>query len=287
MAVGTRTSVFGVVESLKSGCDNSPKGSIDGPIVGMCTILNEDPRFYTTSSCSGRISLFASASQACKGSSGHWLLSSHVPISGTSLMSPLASFMEDVQVRNVADPESVDLKHEPAIIHVRCIDLDSAKSLLHVALKAGFRESGIVLGKKKVMLAIRTTSNVLEVPVMKNGNILVPDAFLSALCDIANRKFAANMERLTRLEQHVRAWLASAGTIVNSQQPPRTQSQFTLPRPSSSANPPLFKFYPAQAAQVGASPNSALIRLWGASSTSVSGGTPFDSGLHPGPLSNC
>ena len=45
---------------LAVGCDNSPKGSIDAPIRGLVDALNADPRFVTTSSCSGRISLFAS-----------------------------------------------------------------------------------------------------------------------------------------------------------------------------------------------------------------------------------
>ena len=60
----------------------------------------------------------------------------------------------------------VCLKVEPAILHVQCRTTDAAKRLLQVALRAGYRESGLVLSQSsKVMLAIRTTSNCLDIPV--------------------------------------------------------------------------------------------------------------------------
>ena len=48
-------------------------------------------------------------------------------------------------------PRQVALKHEPAILHVQCRDVEAARSLLLLALTSGFRESGIVLsGSQKV-----------------------------------------------------------------------------------------------------------------------------------------
>ena len=44
---------------LKEKADLSKKGSIDAPIVGLVECLNESEPYYTTSSCSGRILLYA------------------------------------------------------------------------------------------------------------------------------------------------------------------------------------------------------------------------------------
>jgi len=100
---------------------------------------------------------------------------------------------------------SVALKMEPGILHVQCRDVSAAKWLLQVALRAGFRESGLVLSDSaKVMLAIRTTSNCLELPVAvsdESGTMrtLVPPEYLSLIVEQANAKFEANAARLDRL----------------------------------------------------------------------------------------
>jgi tRNA(Phe) wybutosine-synthesizing methylase Tyw3 len=59
----------------------------------------------------------------------------------------------------------ITFKVEAPILHVQCRTLDSATRLLFLALRTGFRESGIVLSSSsKVMLGIRTTANTLELP---------------------------------------------------------------------------------------------------------------------------
>ena len=41
--------------------DKSPKGGLDAPIVPLIHAINRHPDYVTTSSCSGRIALFAGA----------------------------------------------------------------------------------------------------------------------------------------------------------------------------------------------------------------------------------
>jgi len=104
-------------------------------------LINDDPHFVTTSTCSGRISVFASSAaptttaplsgsegtgtggggESRGGSSGHgkggggrWLLSSHAPVSPGTVQAALA---------RVGAGEDAVLKHEPAIMHVRCVDM--------------------------------------------------------------------------------------------------------------------------------------------------------------------
>ena len=54
--------------------DKSPKGSLDAPIVELIQIINQCPDIYTTSSCSGRVTLFLENHER-KG--GSWLYLSH------------------------------------------------------------------------------------------------------------------------------------------------------------------------------------------------------------------
>lgn len=62
-----------------SAVDLSPKGSIDTPILPLIELLNSHHLISTTSSCSGRISVFLDGelSTTGKGGGGRWVLISH------------------------------------------------------------------------------------------------------------------------------------------------------------------------------------------------------------------
>ena len=89
-------------------------------------------------------------------------------------------------------------------------DVDAAKRLLQAALAAGFRESGLVLSNsEKVMLAIRTTANSLELPLHLGGRQLVVGDALDALVAHANGRFDANTQRIDALHNEFRAACAA------------------------------------------------------------------------------
>lgn len=89
---------------------------------------------------------------------GTWLLSSHAPVDAPAIHAALAGCQALGQAGG-----SVTLKQEPLVLHVECRDLAAAEGLLRVGVGSGFRESGISLGKKRVLVAIRTGANSLEV----------------------------------------------------------------------------------------------------------------------------
>ncbi|KAH9368651.1 hypothetical protein HPB48_004670 [Haemaphysalis longicornis] len=121
------------------GADVSRKGSIDARIVQVVDCLNVFPQYYTTSSCSGRIIVFSGAT--------------------------------DAALENVSN--SLTLKLEPFILHVRCHSVDAAQKLLAASIGAGCRNSGILLSRSgKVHLAVRTTL-AMEVPLTDGGTVLV------------------------------------------------------------------------------------------------------------------
>ncbi|ETV77774.1 hypothetical protein, variant [Aphanomyces astaci] len=188
-----------IMHKLQEVIDKSPKGSVDAPIVDMITRLNAHPNYVTCSSCSGRIAVFCGVAQTPHDEDSHlitkggkWLVSSHAPVTYDEFTSSV-----------LADPTSLQgmviFKHEPFIMHVQCRDEESAKALLQVGLACGFRESGVVLGNKRTMVAIRTTANAMEIPIALQGQLMVTDAYLRWILDIANQKFHANRSKTDKL----------------------------------------------------------------------------------------
>ena len=56
--------------------DASPKGSVDEGVRELIDLINTSDGFITTSSCAGRIAVFAGG----KGGGGDWLYTSHEPL---------------------------------------------------------------------------------------------------------------------------------------------------------------------------------------------------------------
>lgn len=222
-----------ILFKLRELIDYSPKGSIDAPIARFVPRLNAVPELVTTSSCSGRIAVYAhdgghgapptavvdndddgdAAGEPSAGApggstkgAGAWLLVTHEdPLTEAGLSDALAGS---------AYPDAV-LKVEPFILHVQARDLPAARRLLHVAIAAGFRESGITVGARgKTIVAVRTTASSLEVPLRAGGRTIVDAAYARELVAIANERFAEIGARRARfIAAFVAEYPAAAATV--------------------------------------------------------------------------
>lgn len=192
----------GIIEALDQPevSDKSKKGGVDAPIFDLIDLLNKSEDYATTSSCSGRVSVFVAKPVETK-SSGEWLLVTHDPIESSD---------EVIQcLQNIQDyPENtlISFKFEPLIIHVMCRTLQAARSLHHLTSESGFRNSGITIGKKKITVAIRNTI-LLDVPLALSGKLLVNEDYIKVLVQLANEKFAENKNRIDRLTNNLRTML--------------------------------------------------------------------------------
>ncbi|KAI8934880.1 hypothetical protein NX059_008554 [Plenodomus lindquistii] len=161
--------------------DLSPKGSIDAPIRTLIDEINGLAGLVTTSSCSGRISVFCEGRKAVskgsdtaaeaqldtspaldigdspagpggKGGGGAWLFISHstIPQAESTSLDYMAKFglqsstPQKLTIADVAARRYIHLKFEPMILHILTASLQDAQSVLTAALSAGFRESGAV-----------------------------------------------------------------------------------------------------------------------------------------------
>ncbi|XP_048587337.1 tRNA wybutosine-synthesizing protein 3 homolog isoform X5 [Nematostella vectensis] len=145
-----------------SQADLSKKGSIDEPIVNLVDYINGLDAFFTTSSCSGRISVFTEGHGQRKKCS-EWRYITH----GQADLESVLESLEDCKRDAV-------LKFEPFVLHVQC------KSLEHAQL-----------------MAVRSTHS-LEVPLICNGNLLVSKEYIQYVVDMANKKMEDNKDRIQR-----------------------------------------------------------------------------------------
>ncbi|KAJ4356027.1 uncharacterized protein N0V89_004054 [Didymosphaeria variabile] len=211
--------------------DLSPKGSVDAPIRALIGDLNVLEGLVTTSSCSGRISVFlegrkadptdaypqeeSKAGPGGKGGGGLWLYISHdtVATSLDGLSDLMATFGltkgGSVNKTSKTACRYIHLKFEPMILHILTASLEDCQRVLTAALSAGFRESGAVSmtpsksGEINPMVAVRSTGysfdSIIGYHDDAGRNIaLVDQKYLQTLMHIANERFQINAERIAR-----------------------------------------------------------------------------------------
>ena len=186
----------------KSSLDKSPKGFVDPLILPFMEVINKSKSFSTTSSCSGRIAIFAEKSSEKQ---GFWLFVSHEPHNDINSL-----FKHKVVVQNnwnIADFEGMQMisfKFEPFILHVSSPNAEAGQELLNVVFEAGYRTSGLVNGKKRCMVVIKDTLKI-DSPigyydsVTDTVNLIVENTYLELLLALGNEKFHANNAKMAKL----------------------------------------------------------------------------------------
>ncbi|KAE8609534.1 hypothetical protein XENTR_v10011835 [Xenopus tropicalis] len=175
-------------QSLRKA-DVSKKGSVDEDIEETVRLINQQERYFTTSSCSGRVIMINETldSSIIQKQNCSWLFVTHQLCKPDDVFAALKNATGDVV-----------LKFEPFVLHVQCHKLEDAQILHGVAINSGFRNSGITVGKKgKIIMAVRSTHG-LEVPLTQNGKCLVSQEYIEFLVQTANRKMEENKRRITR-----------------------------------------------------------------------------------------
>ncbi|XP_054157790.1 tRNA wybutosine-synthesizing protein 3 homolog [Oppia nitens] len=177
--------------------DLSLKGSIDEPIVPLITTLNDCRVYYTTSSCSGRITVLADSTVQNVKSSAKWLFISHDLVQSQDILAAIQS---------PADcPPFGSFKVEPFVLHVCADGLLAARQLLEVAIACGFRNSGLTVSKKqRFIVAVRNCPS-LEVPIICDNRLIVSEDYIKHITDIANEKLRQNFAKINKFYSSVKS----------------------------------------------------------------------------------
>ncbi|ORY12292.1 tRNA wybutosine-synthesizing protein [Clohesyomyces aquaticus] len=215
--------------------DLSPKGSIDLPIRSLIGEINRLKGLVTTSSCSGRISVFLEgrkrkqvagfpesqregqdAGPGGKGG-GSWLYISHDPMkfeeheSSKPLMTKfgMRKPRDESEMAPSIECSFIHLKFEPMILHILTASMKDSHQVLTGAMNAGFRESGAMSlspsksGEINPMVAIRSTGYSFDAIIGFQNECgdkiaMVDEPYLQTLTAIANERFVLNLERIFR-----------------------------------------------------------------------------------------
>ncbi|XP_010152087.1 PREDICTED: tRNA wybutosine-synthesizing protein 3 homolog [Eurypyga helias] len=110
----------------------------------------------------------------------------------------------------------VVLKFEPFVLHVLCRELRDAQLLHSAAIESGFRNSGITVGRGgKIVMAVRST-HCLEVPLSRQGKLMVSEEYIEFLVDVANGKMEENSRRIDRFYRCLELALNAAASTNNA-----------------------------------------------------------------------
>jgi tRNA wybutosine-synthesizing protein 3 len=187
--------------------DLSRAGHVDARARRCVGVVNLHPHFYTTSSCAGRVSLFADPTAATRAGGmkgGEWVYVNHEPADADDVVAAVAHKLEGEGARG-GDPEcTLVLRFEPFILAVEAVSVEEGSRMVAAAREAGFRESGITSCDKRIIIAVRCSIR-MEVPVVSKGVRLVTEEGLRGLIAIANEKHAANAARADRLVERFTA----------------------------------------------------------------------------------
>ena len=198
------------LEFLAPELDRSRAGGIDPPIQALCALINDHPDFYTTSSCSGRVVLFwqrdaaaeseeqAEGEERTKAAGGGWLYITH----DEPTLPELLAAAETLPASGL-----VVFKQEPFLLHVRCRGMEAAATLYRLARECGLRESGVAPGDFP-LCAIRSSALKMDAVVGSDGAWVVSPEYLALTVRLATEKMRANLAKLDKLEQCLRAALS-------------------------------------------------------------------------------
>lgn len=210
--------------------DFSRAGHVDERARPIVALVNSHPSFFTTSSCAGRVSLFAdptSATRAAGMKGGEWVYVNHDPADADAVVAAVRRKLGDARDEDAAedaaapvpDPEcTLVLRFEPFILSVEASSIDEGGRIVACARDAGYRESGITASDKRTVCSIRCSIR-MEVPVVSRGVRLVTDDALRALVGIANEKWTANAARAERLVERFTAVFGSETTTTTPTTP--------------------------------------------------------------------
>lgn len=155
--------------------DFSKKGSIDKHILPLLLRINASDKFYTTSSCAGRILIYRRAE---KKKDVEWIFSSHEKTGYE-------------QIKKLELPAKFWFKQDSFILHIVSRDLESAEKLIKLAKNIGLKRSGIQSIKPRINIEILYHQN-LEVPFFRTYD----ENYMRYIIDIANNNLEKNRKKI-------------------------------------------------------------------------------------------
>ena len=165
---------------------------VDIEIIPILDIINSFENLYTSSSCYGRIVLLEIPKIGDK-KNAKWLGKWHRTIKTDEVTS----------ASQKAKTGQLWLLAQSLIIHIVAKTNSDAEKILKTAISSGFKNSGIKSLGRKVVVEICSTER-LDAPVGRNGDLFCDEKFLNLLVKIANDVIKRSNIKLKRLTEQLK-----------------------------------------------------------------------------------
>ena len=159
--------------------DKSHEQKWDEKIKGLCDKINSSEDYFTTSSCSGRVTVVRASVEKVKDA---FVFKSH----DKACVSDVEGILDD----------GLYFRQEPCALHVACRTLEDAQKFLNLARNLGWKKSGIISSGKRFVIELFSTEMIV-VPLMKN----MDREFLELVVRDANLKVERTWGKILRLEE--------------------------------------------------------------------------------------
>lgn len=165
--------------------DKSYIGKWDKRIKSLCTTINKSLRYYTTSSCSGRVVIMIDEKQK---KPDLFLNVYHDKID----IKIIQNALNKIKKKGI-----IKFKQEPPIMHVHCKTLKDAQNLLRLSQLAGWKKSGIISSGNRIILELNSTER-LEFFIMNKGFLLVGNDFLELIVRRCNENLESGWKKIEK-----------------------------------------------------------------------------------------
>jgi len=165
---------------------------VDIEIIPILDIINSFENLYTSSSCYGRIVLLEIPKIGDK-KNAKWLGKWHRTIKTDEVTS----------ASQKAKTGQLWLLAQSLIVHIVAKTNSDAEKILKTAISSGFKNSGIKSLGRKVVVEICSTER-LDAPVGRNGDLFCDEKFLNLLVEIANDVIKRSNIKLKRLTEQLK-----------------------------------------------------------------------------------
>ncbi|WP_297435975.1 hypothetical protein [Thermococcus sp.] len=168
------------------------ENKVDGDIIPLLEEINSLENYFTTSSCSGRISVMEMPQFGDKLNSV-WLGKWHREVTVEEVMEAIGRHRSGQLWFLVRSP----------ILHIGARTMDDAVRLLNLAIGLGFKYSNIKsVSHRKLLVEIRSTER-MDVPLGEDGELWVGEEYIERIVDIANEQVRRFKGKLKRLEGEI------------------------------------------------------------------------------------
>ena len=164
-------------------------GRVDEDIIPLLNTINSLDYAFTTSSCSGRIQVYAASEPGDKfgiRTLGKW----HSPITVRDLMGTLQD-----------GADSIWLAVLPPIIHIAVCSVKAAFHLLDLLRSAGFKRAGIISASEDGITLEAIGTERMEAPLRLSGVGIFREDAIPLIVEKANSLLIRSKGRIHRLEE--------------------------------------------------------------------------------------